>query len=29
VDLSGDGKIDLPELDILIMRIGNVGQEEE
>ena len=24
VDLSGDGKIDLPELDILIMRLNNV-----
>ena len=30
VDLSGDGKIDLPELDILIMRINNSsGGEEE
>jgi hypothetical protein len=25
VDLSGDGKIDLPELDILIMRINNAA----
>ena len=32
VDLSGDGKIDLPELDILIMRLNNVVEsvsEEE